>query len=1120
MKTFKTLCFLSILLFPILAFSQDCDFYPSDTTICGYTMNLPFQAGNFEFECETGSSIAITSNASEYSLTFSSCGDYTLVFGSSIESCTEEITVFVADPGSTSINTGFNINLGYGDIDCPDDQVAECDDTDGVQIELPSGTPVEVWDFCAITTCETNTYITTVFDEDESTCLADSIHIDNFIIGSSAENCSDTSQNAFIVLDPNGDEVLDNSFLEYISSLINLSELDCEPYISNCSYEFDTTCYDTTRMDTLYLPIPVRLGGGWTVNQPVELVLTDTTYFSYQSIDYELIIAPGADFYGPGNLDVFLSELVINSNNDTIREFPSGINLELEWKEDWTYDTISIIKEVAIDTTGDCFTFGGFSNTFNYDIPPIPDFPCGPVSIIYPSECECNYEEPNFAWQMVDCTPPTWNVSVLSGDHFITDIYNANGFGGGNSVNFTNPSSTSIDIAIADVYGCEYYYTIYIEDYIEEVFISSSGNLSCLNSEVYLDVSGRYGINGNVESVDGMWTLPDGSNTFGPSIIATGPGNYIVSFTDNNGCEISSNYEVVFIDESEIVDNHITVCNDELPYQFGNLTISNSMINALGSFSTTYNTGLQNEYGCDSLVNLTLEINSISDDFDYQSFCTPEGLNVDVSSIFENSGSDGVLSAMLLDQNGNIVGEIENEDLFTLPYNLEDGVYELIIEKTKNGSICQKSFQLNLNFSHYLPEEVYLEVPDVICPNDEFVTINASSSDDNMLYQWNTSNLVDYSISGENNEEITFAWSDEIQNLEVYGINECGLETTASTNIEEVDLPTISILVNDACVNVSKIIEASGLQSYSDVIWNAEGADLQQSINDNEKTLMWSDAGDYPLIISGIHESGCDLVYEETITVHDQPTIELIYDDIDCVGEVYTELLVETNKDNVIMSLNQKVFDQTVDITTGAYIIDVVDEFGCSNSDSINIAEKYLEAEVIGDFSVVEDDELDYSINVLDAFNVEIDNISWFVNDEEICFDCDDISTAFDDHSSLVNVIEYNEHCTFKMVYPINVTPKTPKLYIPNIFSPNGDGMNDFWTVTPNDEDVIFESVLIFDRWSNLVYKNVQSGTENTMKWDGKVSGSQVLTGVYIYFIEFTANGNTYQVKGDVTVIY
>lgn len=88
------------------------------------------------------------------------------------------------------------------------------------------------------------------------------------------------------------------------------------------------------------------------------------------------------------------------------------------------------------------------------------------------------------------------------------------------------------------------------------------------------------------------------------------------------------------------------------------------------------------------------------------------------------------------------------------------------------------------------------------------------------------------------------------------------------------------------------------------------------------------------------------------------------------------------------------------------------------------------------------------------------------------------------------------------------------KLFIPNAFTPNGDGLNDRWAI------ILFEEypkgvVNVFNRYGQLVYRSYASGYKS---WDGKFNGAIALSGTYVYFVHL-GNGSPL-LKGTVTVVY
>jgi gliding motility-associated-like protein len=89
-------------------------------------------------------------------------------------------------------------------------------------------------------------------------------------------------------------------------------------------------------------------------------------------------------------------------------------------------------------------------------------------------------------------------------------------------------------------------------------------------------------------------------------------------------------------------------------------------------------------------------------------------------------------------------------------------------------------------------------------------------------------------------------------------------------------------------------------------------------------------------------------------------------------------------------------------------------------------------------------------------------------------------------------------------------------LIIPNVFTPNGDGSNDFFTVQSTNLSTI--TCQIFDRWGQKMY-DVNSTTGN-ISWDGKnLFGKDVVPGTYYYVLKATGkDGTVYDKKGTVNV--
>lgn len=94
-------------------------------------------------------------------------------------------------------------------------------------------------------------------------------------------------------------------------------------------------------------------------------------------------------------------------------------------------------------------------------------------------------------------------------------------------------------------------------------------------------------------------------------------------------------------------------------------------------------------------------------------------------------------------------------------------------------------------------------------------------------------------------------------------------------------------------------------------------------------------------------------------------------------------------------------------------------------------------------------------------------------------------------------------------------------LYIPNAFSPNGDGANDGFTLFSGPAVQQVNFLRIYDRWGGLVFeRNDFLPNDLNLGWDGKVDGKPVNPAVFVYYTSVRfINGSDLDFEGDVTVI-
>ncbi len=150
-----------------------------------------------------------------------------------------------------------------------------------------------------------------------------------------------------------------------------------------------------------------------------------------------------------------------------------------------------------------------------------------------------------------------------------------------------------------------------------------------------------------------------------------------------------------------------------------------------------------------------------------------------------------------------------------------------------------------------------------------------------------------------------------------------------------------------------------------------------------------------------------------------------------------------------------------------------------------------------------------------------IDNIRWSPGLNLSCIDClkpDVIALEATDYTIRVtDVFGCSGEASIRLV----IDPRVD-VYMPNAFSPNGDGINDFFTVFANElqvEEVL--SLQIYDRWGGQVFAK-KSFPPNRLSegWDGRSHGKILPMGLYVYMAKLLLpTGDEIMVKGDVALV-
>ena len=119
-----------------------------------------------------------------------------------------------------------------------------------------------------------------------------------------------------------------------------------------------------------------------------------------------------------------------------------------------------------------------------------------------------------------------------------------------------------------------------------------------------------------------------------------------------------------------------------------------------------------------------------------------------------------------------------------------------------------------------------------------------------------------------------------------------------------------------------------------------------------------------------------------------------------------------------------------------------------------------------------------------------------------------DLTTTY-----FLTVIDANG-CTSTDTSVVFVEPLVNVVFVPNVFSPNGDGLNDVLDLQGN----LFESIYfaIFDRWGEKVFET----TDIDNDWDGTFNGEVLNSATFAYYLELVyLDGEEYTENGKIALI-
>ena len=367
--------------------------------------------------------------------------------------------------------------------------------------------------------------------------------------------------------------------------------------------------------------------------------------------------------------------------------------------------------------------------------------------------------------------------------------------------------------------------------------------------------------------------------------------------------------------------------------------------------------------------------------------------------------------------------------------------------------------------------------------------------------------------------------------------NDCGVQTdeieiTADGNLVE-ELNEVICQGEAYTLNGTSYTEAG---SYIQTFTNDQGCTVEATLNlavaatsfqdlvvqicegENYELdgVFYTETGVYTQNLTSVQ--GCDSTIQLMLEVFPSYAVEI--DTQICAGEVFP--------------LNGVVYEET-----GVYVQNTFTEEGCDSTVVLDLLVQNNVEEI--ETKVCEGETITLNGSVYDQSGVYIQNFESTIGcDSTLVLNLEVVERTTETieaqilQGDLFNLNganygvqgEYTQVLTSELgcdsILTLLLEVERTDIYFPNVFSPNGDGINDVFKPFSGIKtaSVVVQAFMIFDRWGAQVYEEQeQISIDNLIGWNGFVRDEEAGTGVYAYYLSLDIEGRQREFSGDLILI-